>query len=48
MPKQFIVTGRVFNIVQDAERYELKAFEVQSTAVEKTRVSKDLQSFVVE
>jgi GntR family transcriptional regulator len=46
VPKQFIVTGRVFNIVQDAERYEVKAFEVQSTKVGETRICKDIQNFL--
>ena len=46
VPKQFIVTGRVFNIVQDAERYEVKAFDVQSATVGETRIPRDLQNFL--
>ena len=46
VPKQFIVTGRVFNIVQDAERYQVKAYDIQHATVGETRISRDLQNFL--
>jgi GntR family transcriptional regulator len=45
MTKQYIITNGIPDIVLDAARYEVKAFDIQRVRVKETRVSKDVQTF---
>jgi GntR family transcriptional regulator len=45
LSKQFIISGGIRNIVLDAARYEVKAFDVETIKLEETRVARDVQSF---
>jgi GntR family transcriptional regulator len=45
IPKQFIVSGRIFDIVLDAARYQVKAFATKSVRVGETRLPKDIRTF---
>jgi len=45
MTKQYIITSGIPDIVLDAARYEVKAFDIQRVRVKETRVSKDVQTF---
>ena len=43
--KQFLITGDIYSVLRDAERYEVQTSEPQLTTVGETRVPKVLQGF---
>jgi GntR family transcriptional regulator len=44
--KQFVMTGGVREIVQDAARYQVKALGVEKVKVRETRIARDVKNFL--